>query len=69
MSEQPRVNQHAKRIGLLSMSLIEGLQKDPPTYAQLTRRLKSFSADMAVVREALENQAREAQAVYTAPEF
>ena len=69
LAEQPRVNQHAKRIGLLSMTLIEGLQKSPPSYVQLQKRLATLSKDLAIVREALELQAREAQQTYTAPEF
>jgi hypothetical protein len=59
------INTFGKRLGFISMSLIEKLQKDkaPPNRRDLQDWLRSMSQDMGVEREKLKLAAEEAQAL------
>ncbi len=55
MGRQPLINAHAKRIGFLSMGLIERLQKlkDAPKRSDLEDWLRTLQQDFAVERESI----------------
>lgn len=63
MGRQSMINTFGKRLGFISMSLIEKLQKDkaPPNRRDLQDWLRSMSQDMGVEREKLKLAAEEAQ--------
>ncbi len=65
MAWQPVITGHARRVGFLSMSLIEWLQKGVPARTALEARLKRLSVDIAKLRADVEKDARAVQAVYT----
>lgn len=65
MGRQSMINTFGKRLGFISMSLIEKLQKDKaaPNRRDLQDWLRSLSQDMGVEREKLRLAAEEAQAL------
>ena len=65
MGRQSMINTFGKRLGFVSMSLIEKLQKDKsaPNRRDLQDWLQSLSQDMGVEREKLKLAAQEAQAL------
>jgi hypothetical protein len=62
MGRQPLINAHAKRIGFLSMGLIEKLQKnaDAPNRSDLEDWLRTLQQDFAVERESIRRAIAEA---------
>lgn len=62
MGRQPLINAHAKRIGFLSMGLIEKLQKNPeaPNRSDLQDWLRTLQQDFAVERESIRRAIAEA---------
>lgn len=64
MERGPVINNYAKRIGFVSMELIEWLQKGVPKREDLAKRLQDTNTALEKVRSELELEASAAQAVY-----
>lgn len=64
MERGPLITNYARRIGYLSMELIEWLQKGVPRRNDLISRLKTYNEAMEKVRQELDAEAIAAQAVY-----
>lgn len=65
MSKGPIITGHAKRIGFVSMELIEWLQQGVPKREVLEARLQQLQTALEGVRRELDAEAASAQAVYT----
>lgn len=67
MEKGPIINNFAKKIGFLSMNLIEWLpRKTNPKQKDLVKRLTSLNAELETVRHGLEAEAESAQKMYSA---
>lgn len=65
MEKGPIINNYAKKIGFLSMSLIEWLpKKTHPKKGELEKRLQNLKIDLEKVRQGLEAEANLAQKIY-----